>query len=184
MEIKITTNQILTVLQILSWIIFIGLCVEAGGIAFNTFITLAINPNGANNFWEGTDLSTLYNFDTGHFFVVTLIMTIVAVLKAIMFYLIVKLFVEKKLTMSQPFNKGLRHFMVVQSYLALAIGLFANAGINYIAWLTKEGLTSINTQSLHLTGADVWLFMAVILFLIVQIVKRGIEIQNENDLTI
>jgi hypothetical protein len=184
MEIRITTNQILKVLQILSWIIFIGLCIEAGGIAFNMFMTLAINPNGANNFWEGADLSTLYNFDAGHFFVVTFIMTLVAVLKAIMFYLIVKLFSEKKLTISQPFNKELRHFIVLQSYLAFAIGLFSLVGIEYIGWLTKQGLKSINLQSLHLLGADVWLFMAVILFVIVQIVKRGIEIQNENDLTI
>lgn len=184
MEIKITTKQILNVIQILSWIIFIGLCVEAGGIAFNTLITLAINPNGAHNFWEGVDLATLYNFDIGHFFVVTFIMIIVAVLKAIMFYFIVKLFTEKKLTMSQPFNKGLRHFIVVQSYLALAIGLFTIGGIRYIVWLTKQGLASLDLQSLHLTGADVWLFMSVILLLIVQIVKRGIEIQNENDLTI
>lgn len=106
-------------------------------------------------------------------------MTIVDVLKAIMFYRIVKLFSEKKLTMSQPFNKELTRFMVLQWYLA-----FANAGIEYIAWLTKQGLTSIDIQSLHLTGADVWLFMAVILFLIVQIAKRGIEIQDENELTI
>jgi hypothetical protein len=44
MEIKITTNQILKALQVLPWIIFIGLCIEAGGILFNTFMTLAINP--------------------------------------------------------------------------------------------------------------------------------------------
>ena len=57
MEIKITTQQILKVLQILSWIIFIGLCIEAGGITVNTFITLFINPAGVENFWEGNELS-------------------------------------------------------------------------------------------------------------------------------
>jgi hypothetical protein len=51
-------------------------------------------------------------------------------------------------------------------------------------WLTKQGVKSADLQSLHIAGADVWLFMAVILFVIVQIVKRGIEIQRENDLTI
>jgi hypothetical protein len=39
-------------------------------------------------------------------------------------------------------------------------------------------------QALHISGADVWLFMAVILFVIGQIVKRGIEIHAENELTI
>ena len=56
MEIKITTNQILKVLEILSWIIFIGLCIEAGGTIVNTIITLFINPLGVKNFWEGEDV--------------------------------------------------------------------------------------------------------------------------------
>ncbi len=185
MEIKITTHQILKVLEILSWIIFIGLCIEAGGIAVNTFITLAINPSGAINFWEGADyLSSLYNYDYGHFFVITFTMIIIAVLKAIMFYLIVKMFTSKKLNLSQPFSLDLRRFILKIAYLALAIGLFSYYGYQYSAWLTKQGLKTADLQSLHIAGADVWLFMAVILFVIVQIVKRGIEIQDENELTI
>ncbi len=101
MEIKITTNQILKVLQILSWIIFIGICIDAGSIIVSTVITLFINPNGVENFWEGSGyLSSLYQADHGHFLVITLTMVIVAVLKAIMFYLIVKLFADKK---AEPF---------------------------------------------------------------------------------
>jgi len=185
MEIKITTNQILKVLQILSWIIFIGLCVEAGGIAVNTFISLIINPNGATNFWEGADyLSRLYAYDYGHFLIITVVMTIVTVLKAIMFYLIVKLFTEKKLNLSQPFSLNLSGFILKLSYLALAIGLFSYSGLNFSVWLTQQGFEKADLQSLQIAGADVWLFMAVILYVIVYIVKRGIEIQNENDLTI
>jgi hypothetical protein len=185
MEIKITTHQILKVLQVLSWIIFIGLCIEAGGTAINTFIALLISPFGAENFWEGSDyLSSLYHYDYGHFLVITLTMTIVAVLKAIMFYLIVKLFTGKRLNMSQPFSLELRSFILKLSYLALAIGLFSYSGTKYSSWLTEQGFDTANLQSLHIAGADVWIFMAVILFVIVQIVKRGIEIQNENDLTI
>lgn len=185
MEIKITTNQILKVLEILSWIIFIGLCIEAGGITVNTFITLFINPAAVENFWDGADyLSGLYKFDQGYFLIIALIMVIVAVLKAIMFYLIIKLFSEKKLNISQPFSLELRHFILNLSYLALGIGLFSHCGAEYSRWLTQQNSISADLQSLDIAGADVWLFMAVILFVIVQIVKRGIEIQNENDLTI
>lgn len=185
MDIKITTNQVLKVLQVLSWIIFIGLCIDAGGIIVNTFITLFINPLGVKNFWEGADyLSSLYQFDSGYFFVITLLMIIVAVLKAIMFYLIVKLFTDKKLNISQPFSAELRRFIVQMSYLALGIGLFSHSGFKYSLWLTTHGAAAPDLQSLNLAGADVWLFMAVILFVIAQIVKRGIDIQNENDLTI
>jgi hypothetical protein len=41
-----------------------------------------------------------------------------------------------------------------------------------------------DTQTLVLGGADVWIFMAIILFVLAQLFKRGIEIQNENELTV
>ena len=185
MEIKITTSQVLKVLQILSWIIFIGLCIEAGGLIVNTIITLFINPHGVNNFWEGSGyFAALYKVDKGQFFVMVFIMIIVAVLKATMFYLIVNLFTEKKLNISQPFSMEFRHFMLKLAYLALGIGLFSQSGYKYSLWLTQQGGPGADLQLLHIGGADVWLFMAVILFVIVQIVKKGIEIQHENDLTI
>jgi hypothetical protein len=185
MQITITFRQLLKVLQVFSWIIFIGLCIEAGGIIVNTIITLFINPRGVKNFWEGSDyLSSLFEFDRGHFMVITLMMIIVAVLKSIMFYLILKLFADKKLNMEQPFSMELRRTILKLFYLALGIGLFSHSAYKYSLWLTHQGVESADLQSLHLGGADVWLFMAVILFVIVQMVKRGIEIQNEIDLTV
>jgi hypothetical protein len=50
MELKITSNQIFKVLQILSWFIFIGLCIEAARIVVNTFITAFTNRDGVNFF--------------------------------------------------------------------------------------------------------------------------------------
>ncbi len=88
------------------------------------------------------------------------------------------------MNISHPFSMELRQFILKMSYLALGIGLFSHSGFEYSVWLTKQGLATADLQSLHIGGADVWLFMAVILFVIVQIVKRGIEIQNENDLTV
>ncbi|THF51748.1 DUF2975 domain-containing protein [Flavobacterium supellecticarium] len=185
MEIKITSNQILKVLQVFSWIIFIGLCVEAGAIVVNTIISLFINPDGVHNFWEGADyLSGLFQSDRGHFAVIAIIMTIIAVLKAILFYLIVKLFVAKKLNIANPFSSALHQFIQNIAYLALGIGLFSYYGLHYSEWLTQKGAETPNLRLLNMDGADVWLFMAVTLFVIAQIVKRGIEIQNENDLTI
>ena len=121
MEIKISTQQILNLLYLLSWIIFIGLCVEAGGLLFNTFFTLAVNPSSANNFWEKMDFSALHQFDSGYFFVQTLLMIIVAVMKALLFYLIVKILHDKKLNMSQPFNNEVGRFIFKVSYLTLGI---------------------------------------------------------------
>lgn len=185
MQINISTKQILLVLQIISWIIFIGLCIEAGGIIVNTFITLFINPDGVINYWENAEyLTLLYKFDSGDFFVITFIMIIISLLKVIMFFLILKLFTEKQIDFSQPFKSDLRKFISNLSYLAIGIGLFSNFGSDYSKWLSNQHFKVADIQTLNFAGADVWLFMAVILFVIGQIIKRGIEIQIENELTI
>ncbi|MBN2635647.1 MAG: DUF2975 domain-containing protein [Prolixibacteraceae bacterium] len=185
MEIKITTKQILKVLQILSWIIFIGLCVEAGGIVVNTIIIFFSKSHLAENLWkESSYLSNLYQFDHGHFFVIALIMIIVSVLKAILFFLIVKLFTDKKLNIVRPFNNELKNFILHTSSLSFGIGLFSYFGMKYSTWLTTQGAEKADLRSLHLYGADVWIFMAIVLLVIGQIMKSGIEIQNENELTI
>jgi hypothetical protein len=184
MEIKITTKQILNILHIISWIVFIGLCINAGGILFNVFYALVVNSVASQNFWQETDLSGLFVFDKGYFLVESLLISIVAILKAILFYLIVKILYSKKLNLMQPFNQEMKVFISNMSYLAAGIGLFSIWGANYTKWIVEQGVIMPDVQSLQLGGADVWLFMGIILFVIAQIFKRGIEIQSENELTI
>ncbi|HZX72814.1 MAG TPA: DUF2975 domain-containing protein [Cyclobacteriaceae bacterium] len=181
---KTSTKLMLRVLHILSWVIFIGVCIEAGGSIFSAFYTLAINPINAATFWEGNDLSSLYQYDQGFFLVETLLISIAGVMKAIIFYLIIKMLYDKKLSMAQPFNNEVRLFLIKGSCLAFGVGLFTAWGVKYTEWLVSQGIHMPDTQHLRLGGADVWLFMGVILFVIAQIFKRGIEIQSENELTV
>lgn len=186
MEIRITTKQVLIVLEVLTWIIFIGLCVDAGGMLVNTILSIFFpEPDRAGNFWTGSAyLSHLYSRDMGHFIAVTVIMNIVAVLKAILFYLILKLLSERKLNLSHPFNNDIRSFIAKFSYLAVGIAFFSKFGFEYTEWLTTQGFDVASMEALKIAGGDVWIFMSLVLFVIGQIVKRGIEIQEENDLTI
>ncbi|MGX5817215.1 DUF2975 domain-containing protein [Chitinophaga lutea] len=184
MELKVTTPRMLKILQVLSWIIFIGLCVEAGGILFRLIYTFAVHSDATRNFWNGADLSGLYTFDVGYFVVIVLLMFIVSFLQALLFYLIVKLFVEKTLDISQPFSLGLRTFITNAAWLSLGIGVFEHVGAKYAHWLTRQSVPMPDLTALGMDGASVWIFMAVILFVVSQIVKRGMELQAENDLTI
>lgn len=183
MEIKITTKQMLKVLTIISWVIFLGLCVETGGVIFNTIFALFINPANASYFW-GIDLSSLYDFDMGHFLVITLYMIITSVMKALMFYLIVKVSQEEKIDLAQPFNQSLVRLISNAAYLTIGIGLFSHMGVKYVEWLITKGIEMPAIHSLNLEGADIWLFMGVALLVISQIFKRGIEIQDEHELTV
>ena len=111
-------------------------------------------------------------------------MIIVAIVKAVMFYLIVKIMHDKKLNMVQPFNIELARFVSITSYLALLIGLFSLWSGKYADWLTMQGVSMPDIQHLRAGGADVWLLMGVLLLVIAQIFKRGVEIQSENELTV
>ena len=181
----VTTKQVLKILYILSWIIFIGVCIEAGGFIVNSFFAL-VNPTTVKYLWlwQQVDLSGLFKYDTGHFFAETFIMSIVAVMRAYLFYQIIKILHDKKLNMAQPFSKEVGRFIFKISYITLLIGLFSCGGAKYAEWLVKQGVKMPDIQYLRLGGADVWLFMSVTLFVIAQIFKRGIEIQSENELTV
>ncbi|WBL41982.1 DUF2975 domain-containing protein [Algoriphagus halophytocola] len=186
MEIKITTHHTLLMLQVLAWIIFIGLCIEAGAVIVNSIITLFINPAGVSNFWQGKEyLASLLDLDSGHFLAMVLLMCIVMILKSTMFYLIVKLFSEKTLNLQKPFSLAIRRFILNLAYLSLGIGFFSHAGFKYAEWLSSQNaLASADLSALHIAGSDVWLFLALILLVIAQLVKKGVEIQTENELTI
>ncbi|WP_160717925.1 DUF2975 domain-containing protein [Chitinophaga solisilvae] len=180
---KAGTRQVLKVLYVLSWIIFVGLCIVAGGYITNAFFAV-VNPGIVKNLWHEADLSELLQYDTGHFLVEMLIMSVVAVLKALLFYQIISILHNKKINLHQPFSAALKQFTFRLSYTALLIGLFSWSGVNYTEWLIKLGVKMPDIRELRLDGADVWLFMSVILFVIAHIFKRGIEMQTENELTV
>jgi len=178
------TAYTLIILNVLSWIIFVGLCVEAGGFITNTTVTLMRGPEGATNFWKEVDLNALYRYNQSHFITLTCLMIIATLLKALMFYFIVKIFHDKRLSLSKPFNELMNRFILITAWLALGIGLFSLWGTKFAAALTSQGVPLPDISQLRLSGADVWLFMGVTLLVIAFIFKKGIEIQNEIDLTV
>jgi hypothetical protein len=177
------TDYAFKTLNVVSWIIFIGICIEAGGFIFNTVYTLFINPVDAGKFWE-VDLSELYNYNENYYVIVASVMIIASVLRALMFYFIVEIFHDKKFNLSQPFNESVRRFILNIAYLALGIGFFSFWGAKYAESFVAQGVNMPDIQYLKLGGADVWLFMGLALLVIARVFKKGIEIQNENDLTV
>jgi hypothetical protein len=181
---KSSTKLILKILYVLAWIIFVGVCIEAGGFLTNSIFTMFLNPVGARHFWQEVDLSALYYYDHGYFLIETSFISIVAILKACIFYLIIRVLHTKQLSMTQPFSNEVGRFVFRIAYLSLVIGVCCLIGASYAAWFVKQGVKMPDIQHLRLGGADVWLFMGVSLYVIAQIFKRGIEIQTENELTV
>lgn len=178
------TDLLLKGLHIISWIIFVGVCIEAGGVLTNTIYTVFFNPDFANKFWNHSDLSVLFRFNQVSFVTLTSLMSIVALLKATLFYIIIKIFHDKKLDFNNPFNATLGKYIVNIAYCAIGIGLFSKWGSDLCEWIANNQVSIPSIQKLNLGGADVWFFMGFVIFIFAKIFKKGIELQTENDLTV
>jgi len=183
MEIKPGTRQLLNLLNIISWIIFIGLCIDAGGYIFNTFYALS-KPVAAQHFWKGVNLSALYSTDKGHFITQGILISITALMKAGIFYLIIYLFYDKKFNISRPFSASVSRLIFNISYLCFGAAVFSFWGMKYAAWIEAKNIVMPDIHKIGLGGSDIWLFMAIVLLVIGQVFKKGTELQTENDLTV
>lgn len=183
MKVNLSSEKMLKIVYVLSWILFIGLCIEAGGFISNLVFAL-FNPSVVSHLWQQIDLSDLFEFSHVYFVVLTSIMSIVAIMKALLFYLIVKILHDKKLNVTKPFSREFGSFIFNVSYLTFGIGLFSFLAVKHIEWFVSQGVQFVDVSNLYISGTDVWLFMSVTLFVIAQIFKRGIEMQEENELTI
>ena len=181
---KLNTTQILRILHVLSWILFIGLSIQAGGFIFNTFYTLVINPVDAGHFWAGIDFSGLYHYSHWHFLAEASLMCLVTMGKTYLFYLIIRILSNKKWSMSRPFSKELGQFVFKMAKTVLLIGVLSGLGIEYTIRLMEHGVNTPGIDALRFVGAEIWLFMGMALLVIAQIFKRGIELQTENELTV
>jgi Protein of unknown function (DUF2975) len=177
----IATTSILATMHITSWIIFIGLCLQAGVFLFNIIYSLAINPGGAKYFPKGIDFSSLYRVGAWYFFAVTSMIVLVAAIKAYMFYLILSIF--KILNLVQPFSKEVGRLIFKISFVALLVGILSLTGFQYSEWLVRQHV-KLPEMYTFFGGGDVFLFMAATLFVIALVFQRGIEIQSENELTV
>ena len=178
---KSSTKLILAILHVIAWIIFLGLCIKTGVILYSSFVSLAINPGGAKNLYMGLDLSNLYYFDKGHYVAVVFLIIILSVSKALLFYLVVKIFL--KINLVNPFSEDVSLLISRIGYLAVGIGLLTVMSNKYCDWLVKKGVAFPDLQSV-LGGAGEFLLLGAVIFIIAQVFKRGIEIQTENSLTV
>lgn len=171
------TKQILVIVKIISWIIFIGLCIKLGAILFSSFIGAFVNKEAIKDLFLGLDLSNLYAFSTKHYFAILSLVISVLAFKAYLFYLVLKVF--SKINFDKPFTKIIANLISRIGYTSLWTGLLAYFANMFSIWLLKKG------AFFHITwGGKEFFFMAGIVFIIALIFKRGVDIQEENELTI
>ena len=94
-------NFAFTVLSIVAWVIFVGLCIEAGALIVN-FIFCLYNPEFVQNLYQKMDLSEMYNRSKWAFYSMYTFILVISILKAYLFYIVIILI--NKLDLTKPFN--------------------------------------------------------------------------------
>ncbi len=174
------TDFIIKALKVVSWIIFIGLCIETGAFLFNYVLSL-FKPIATQNLYKGLNLSELYTQSKTNYTFVFSFMIIVSTLKAYVFYIIIQLF--QKLNFVKPFSEDISKLISSISYSIFSVGLIGLIAHQYTKQLIQKGF-NVNEVEIYWNGSGAFLMMAAIVFVIAQIFKKGIELQNENDLTV
>ena len=178
-NVKTKTQTILTVSKILALIGGIWYSILCGSRLL-TLVASFINPEWAKRTYEA-DL-TLFSIreQSMGFFIFAMCLTIVAfALKALIWYVVFELL--SKLKLQTPFSIEVEKKLEKIAYLMLAVWI-----VSTIFWKTCLYYVSVNTGiqlATNNSGAE-YLFMAGMIYIISQVFKRGIEIQEENQLTV
>lgn len=177
---RTSTKQILTFMNIVFWVVFIGLLIKTGAFLFSFGATL-LNPQAAKNFYDGLDLSGLRAYSFRHYINLVSLLVFLSGLKAYMAYLVIRIF--STINFQHPFSTDVASRIEKISYIALGTGFLTVIAVGYSKWLVKVGVLSFDVLR-ELGGSAEFIFLAGIIFMIAQVFKRGIELQSENELTI
>ncbi|WP_430400469.1 DUF2975 domain-containing protein [Flavobacterium sp.] len=175
-----TNNFVFKALTIVAWVIFVGLCIEAGGLIVN-FIFSIYNPQFVHNLYQKLDLSEMYESSKWAFYSMYSFILVISILKAVLFYKVILL--VTKIDLSKPFNNFASKQILQISYYTLSIGFISHIAKQSAKNLMHHGFVT-NNLNVFWADSEAFILMAAIIYIIAQIFKKGIEIQNENELTI
>lgn len=180
METKSTTQHVLKVMNVLFWIVFIGLCIKIVSNLFTNYLVFT-NTEVQQVLNISLDPFEKHNVSVPQFIPFSVFSIILTILKAYMAFLVIK--VSRNFNLERPFNFTISRLITKISYIALAVGIFQLSFQLYGIGLL-EGNFQFKMVKHYFRIKGEFLFLAGIIFIIAQVFKRGLEIQSENELTI
>ena len=176
-----TTNySIFSGLKIVVWVIFIGLCIDAGGLFLN-FVFSLVNPENVHRLYHDMDLSELYDRSRMAFYSMYSFIIIIAGLKAHLFHIVVQLM--SKIDLAKPFNRFVSKQITQISYYTLSVGL-----LSFLARQTGRNLSHRNYDldmiEPYWAESQAFIIMAAVIYIISIIFSKGVEYQEELEETV
>ena len=173
------TETLFTVMKVVAWIAFVGLCIEAGAILVSFVFSLIKSPEETAILYKQIKLGDLHlKSQLDYIFLGSLVVWI-TVLKAYLAYFLIRIF--DAITLKSPFQDKVVKLITNLGNTALHIAIVAIFTNLYVTqYLEIRFGLSI---PVHFEVSE-FLFLAGIIFVLSKIFKRGMEIQSENGLTV
>ncbi len=170
-----TNHSIFTGLKIVAWVIFIGLCFEAGSLVLN-FIFSLTKPEDLHRLYHDLDLTELLDESRWGFFSIYSFILSIAIVKAYLFYLVTQLM--QNINLSNPFNRTVSKQISQISYYTLSVGLLSYLGRYSHRSMIKRGfdLPEVNQ---YWSDSQAFVIMASVVYVISVIFSKGVEFQEE-----
>jgi Protein of unknown function (DUF2975) len=160
----------------------------AGGVGYSiiwgsqltTLVASFINPEWAKRTYEvDLNLFGIREHNTGYYVFAMCLTIAVSALKALIWFVVFGLL--SKLKLQTPFSMEVEKKLERIAFLLLTVWI-----VSTIFWKTCIYYVSTDTgiQLATNNSGSEYLFMAGMIYIISQVFKRGIEIQEENQLTV
>lgn len=173
-------NVVFWGLYVVAWLIFVGLSIEAGGLIVNFFFSL-YKPEFVQNLYQKLDLIQMYKESRLSFFGIYSFILIISILKAVLFYTVIRLM--HKMDLSKPFNTFVSEQISRIGYYTLSIGLLSYIAKQFVKNLMHYGFVPDNLNQFW-ADSQAFILMGAVIYIVATIFRKGVEIQNENELTV
>lgn len=176
---KTRTEIILIVLKYLALLGAIGFSIECGAqVVF--FVASLTHPGMAPKIYKANvEWLHVKDFNLWYYSIGMTLVILISLFKATVWYLIFGLL--QKIQIRTPFSMAVTKRLEILAYLLLLIWIVSAMILKtYSHYLSAE--SGIHFQIVE--SADEYFFIAGIVYIISQIFKRGIEMQEENQLTV
>lgn len=176
MSTRTKTETILIVMNVLTWITFVGLMIEAGAILVTYVIGLA-NPEMVPKLYKGMDWVNLRQYDVWYYSGIISLKAAILILEAYTAYMVIK--VLSSIKMTNPFTMQVAKRLENIAYTLILVWVAILIYNGQLKWLAKD-VADLEGKEL---STDLIVYAGLV-FVISQIFKKGVEIQTENELTV
>jgi hypothetical protein len=175
-----TNNFVFWGLYIVAWLIFVGLSIEAGGLLVNFYFSL-YEPEFVIHLYQKLDLNDIYKAQKMVFFGIYSFILFISIFKAVLFYKVIHLM--HKMDLAKPFSDFVARQILQISYFTLSIGFLAYLGREFAKNLRHYGFATDDLNPFW-SDSQGFIIMGALVYIIATIFKKGVTLQNENDLTV